>query len=347
MSHSIQLSLCLNVIYIPKDLIMNIIMFPFDRIDKGTTIAIYGAGDIGERFLSQLAAIPYCRVGWLVDRRFKSKEIKGKSICLPPEMMDWQLPDQIVIASNAFQDEINQYLIVRGVDPARLINIGKDQEIDVLDLIKSRLDSTPAGYNWGAYYKSAERAAKIQYGAFLKPIFDNLDGILDYSNVLDFACGEGRIAEIMQERCQNLQLIDASTNAVDFCRDRFAKYPNVTVQCNAAGALPQATNSLTLVYSWDAMVHFSYKSLDFYLCEFSRVLQHHGCVVMHHSNLAVLADQMRVLDQWSLNVGGRSNVSKEDIVFIAKHHGFEVLNQTVIDWAVSNMDCISVLRKIK
>jgi len=67
---------------------------------------------------------------------------------------------------------------------------------------------------------------------------------------------------------------------------------------------------------------------------------------MHHSNLATLADQMRVLDLWSLNVGGRSNVSRNDIAFIAKHHRFEVISQTVMDWGVRDMDCISVLRKI-
>jgi SAM-dependent methyltransferase len=326
---------------------MNIIMFPFDKVDKGATIAIYGAGEISGSFLSQLSAVNYCQIAWLVDRKFESKEQQGKLVCLPPHMMDWQQPDQIIIASQAFKNEISEYLLAQGVAATKLIMIGDAQEIDVLDLIQVRLSTTPAGCDWGAYYKSAELAAQAQYQKFIKPIIDQFERDLDYSNVLDFACGEGRIAELMQERCQHLQLIDASTKAVDFCRERFAKYSHVQVQCNAAGALPQATNSLSLVYSWDAMVHFSYKSLDFYLCEFSRVLQHHGYVVMHHSNLAVLADQMRVFDQWSLNVGGRSNISKDDIVFIAKHHGFEVVNQTVIDWGVSNMDCISVLRKIE
>lgn len=326
---------------------MNVIMFPFDKVNKGATIAIYGAGEISKSFLSQLSAINYCQVAWLVDQKFESKGQQGKLICLPPNMMDWQQPEQIVIASLAFKNEMSEYLMARGVAASKLITIEDAQEIDVLDFIQARLSATPAGYDWGAYYKSAELAAQAQYKKFIKPILEKLEGELDYSNVLDFACGAGRIAELMQERCQHLQLIDASTKAVDVCRERFAKYPHVQVQCNAAGALPQADSSLSLVYSWDAMVHFSYKSLDFYLCEFSRVLKPHGHVFMHHSNLAALTDHLRVFDVWSLNVNGRSNISKDDIFFIAKHHGFNVVSQVVIMWGVHNMDCISILKKEK
>ncbi|MBS2783748.1 class I SAM-dependent methyltransferase [Aeromonas salmonicida] len=325
---------------------MNVIMFPFDRVKKGATVAIYCAGEISESFLNQLSAVNYCQVSWLVDRKFQSKELQENLACLPPNLMDWQQPDQIIIASQAFKNEISEYLLEQGVPASKLITIGNEQKIDVLDLIQARLSATPSGYDWGAYYKSAELATLAQYNKFIKPILEQWERELDYSNVLDFACGEGRIAELMLERCQHLQLIDASAKAVDFCRERFAKSPHVQVQCNAAGALPQADGSLSLVYSWDAMVHFSYKSLDFYLSEFSRVLRPRGYVLMHHSNLATLADQMRVLDLWSLNVGGRSNVSRNDITFIAKHHRFEVISQTVMDWGVRDMDCISVLRKI-
>ncbi|KUE81670.1 methyltransferase type 11 [Aeromonas schubertii] len=325
---------------------MNIMMFPFDRVEKGATIAIYCAGEISANFLSQLSAIKYCNAAWLVDRKFSAIEQQENYVCLPPNMMDWQQPDQIVIASQAFKDEITEYLLAQGVAASKLISIDDTQGIDVLDLIQARLRATPAGYDWGAYYKSAELAAKIQYKKFINPILEQLERDLDYSNVLDFACGEGRVAELMQERCKKLQLVDASVKAVDFCRKRFGAFPHVQIQSNSAGVLPQASGSLSLIYSWDAMVHFSYKSLDFYLSEFSRVLNPRGHVLIHHSNLASLADHMRVFEQWSLNIGGRSNVSKDDICFIAEHHGFEVVSQTLIDWVVSDMDCISVLRKM-
>ncbi|MFB2904314.1 class I SAM-dependent methyltransferase [Aeromonas jandaei] len=324
---------------------MNIIMFPFDKVNKGATIAIYGAGEIGKSFLSQLDAIHYCQIAWLVDRKFKSKEQQGKLVCLPPEMMDWQQPEQIVIASRSFKNDISEYLLASGVAASKLIMIENTQEIDVLDVLQTRLSATPAGYDWEAYYKSSELAALDQYNKFIKPILERLEGELDYSNVLDFACGEGRIAELMLEHCQYLQLIDASAKAVDVCRERFAKCPYVQVECNANGALPQADSSLSLVYSWDAMVHFSYKSLDFYLCEFSRVLQPSGYVLMHHSNLAALTSNIRVFDLWSLNLNGRSNISKDDISFIARHHGFNVVSQTVITWGGHDMDCISILKK--
>lgn len=68
---------------------MNTIIFPFDRVNEGATIAIYGAGEIGEYFLRQLAAVPYCSVSWLVDRKFESEEQQGSLVSLPPDMMDW------------------------------------------------------------------------------------------------------------------------------------------------------------------------------------------------------------------------------------------------------------------
>lgn len=324
---------------------MNVIMFPFDRVEKGATIAIYCAGEIGKSFLNQLSVVNYCQVAWLVDRKFESKEQHGNLVHLPPNLMDWLLPDQIVIASQAFENEISEYLLEQGVEPSKLIMIGDAQEMDVLDLIQVRLNATPAGYDWGAYYKSAELVAQAQYQNFIKPILESLERELDYSNVLDFACGEGRIAELIKERCQHLQLVDSSEKAVEFCRERFAKYPHVQVHRNAAGSLPQADSSLSLIYSWDAMVHFSYKSLDFYLSEFSRILNVQGHVIIHHSNLANLVAKEDVFEQWNLNKGGRSNVSKEDIAFIANHHGFKIIRQEVVDWSLDGMDCISILIK--
>lgn len=325
---------------------MSLILFPFDRVTKGASIAIYGAGEIGEDFLRQLAAVPYCNVVWLADRKFKAMQIQQQLSCMPPDMMNWQQPEQVVIASQLFEEEMTNYLIGQGVDPARIIGIRTEQHIDVLDLIQTRLSATPADNEWDSYYKLAENAAQVQYDRFIQPVLGKFEGIFDYSNVLDFACGEGRIAEILQVRCQHLQLVDASPEAIDFCRQRFATYPHISVQCNSAGILPQPTGSLSLIYSWDALVHFSYKSLDFYLDEFSRVLKHQGHVVMHHSNLGALADKMRVFEQWNLNLAGRSRVSKEDIIFIARHHGFEVVWQTLIDWECNDMDCISVLKKV-
>lgn len=324
---------------------MNLILFPFDRVTKGANIAIYGAGEIGEYFLRQLAAVPYCKAVWLVDRKFKCMQIRPQQTCLPPDMMNWQQPEQVVIASQLFEEEIKNYLIGQGVDPKGIVCIGAEQHIDVLDLIQTRLSATPADNEWNSYYKLAENAAQLQYDKFIKPVLSKFEGVFDYSNVLDFACGEGRIAEILQLRCQHLQLVDASSDAIDFCRQRFATSPNVSVQCNDAGLLPQKTGSLSLIYSWDAMVHFSYRNLDFYLGEFNRVLKDQGYVMMHHSNLGALVDKIKVFDQWNLNPAGRSLISKEDIVLIARHHGFEVVYQKTIDWGLNNMDCISILKR--
>lgn len=324
---------------------MNTIIFPFDRVNKGASIAIYGAGEIGEYFLRQLAAVPYCSVSWLVDIKFESEEQQGSLVRLPPDMMDWQKPAQIVIASLAYRDEIAHYFIQQGVSQDKLVFVRPEQKIDMSDMFQATLNATPADNKWKAYYKSAEHGAVRQFDSIISPILSEYHDQLDYSNVLDFACGEGRIANLLQARCQSLQLVDASQQAIDFCNQRFAHLPHITAISNNAGVLPQDSSSLSFIYSWDAMVHFSYKSLDFYLHEFSRVLRQNGHVLIHHSNLGALTDKIKVFEPWNLNVGGRSNISKSDVSFIARKHGFEVVSQVVIDWEINDMDCISVLVK--
>lgn len=324
---------------------MQTIMFPFDRVKKDANIAIYGGGEIGAFFLRQLAAVPYCQPRWLVDKKFIQPQQQDGCLQLSAQAMDWQQPDQIVLASLLFQDDMHQYLISQGVEPSRIVVIDKSQYLDVLDALESRLQATPADNAWGSYYKSAEAAAEQQFAQFIAPILKQMQGQFDFSQVVDFACGEGRIAQLMADRCQALQLVDASSDAISYCRQRFCDMPHVSMQANHAGALPQADASVSLVYSWDAMVHFSYKSLDYYVSEFHRILRTGGHVLIHHSNLGALASTVRVFDQWNLNSGGRSNITRQDLAFIAQKHGFEIVSQSLMDWNHPQMDCISVLRK--
>ena len=45
------------------------------------------------------------------------------------------------------------------------------------------------------------------------------------------------------------------------------------------------------------------------------------------------------------NPGGRSFMSKKIFAHLAYRNGFEIIDQTVIDWSVPKLDCITLVRK--
>ncbi|MEV3817573.1 class I SAM-dependent methyltransferase [Aeromonas salmonicida] len=322
-------------------------LFPFSSVKRDAKIAIYGAGDIYRDFISQIEAEKYCNVLWIVDKKFVHQEhvVTDYNLTrsyISPEEMQWDEPDYIVVASLAFSNEMAQTLKDYGVDINRIVTVNKS---NMLSVTLKNISKTPASVDWKSYYLDAEKRAGVQFEEIIKPFLLKYKNKIDYSAVMDFACGEGRIAACFSPLSAKLYVVDSSHSAIETCKDRFVTQPHVVPLCNASGRIPVEDNEMTFIYSWDAMVHFTYKSIDYYFSEFARVLLEGGVMFIHHSNLAAKQHEIEVFEQWNFNYGGRSNVMAEDIVNIAYHHGLEVLEQKVIDWGVPGLDCISVIIK--
>ena len=45
-------------------------LFPFEKIPKGSTILIYGAGILGQEYLKQILISNYCKVVGFVDKNY-------------------------------------------------------------------------------------------------------------------------------------------------------------------------------------------------------------------------------------------------------------------------------------
>ena len=128
--------------------------------------------------------------------------------------------------------------------------------------------------DWSEYYDSAEADVASQWltiEAFLKELPQP-----DFSVVLDFACGRGRIAERFAGIAGRLTCADISVDAIAVCRQRFATRSNVECLVNGNGSIPVRSESITFLYSWDAMVHFDTRELNEYFAEFKRVLKPGG-----------------------------------------------------------------------
>jgi ubiquinone/menaquinone biosynthesis C-methylase UbiE len=113
------------------------------------------------------------------------------------------------------------------------------------------------------------------------------DRYLDLTNVLEIACGAGRHADQIVNRCGTLILVDTSPAALALARKRFAEISNVLIPSATDGAtLPAEDRSVTAVFSYDAMVHFEPLTIATYLREIARVLVPGGRALLHHSNYA-------------------------------------------------------------
>jgi ubiquinone/menaquinone biosynthesis C-methylase UbiE len=193
--------------------------------------------------------------------------------------------------------------------------------------------------DWSEYYDTAEADVGWQW-RIIEPFLSESPKP-DLSVVLDFACGRGRIAERFADISGKLICIDMAADAVEQCRQRFARRLNVECLVNGNGSIPVPSGSITFLYSWDAMVHFSVTELAEYFAEFKRVLKLDGMGLIHHSNYAALSSVAR---PWPQNPGSRAYVSAEDVRHICEQCGLVLIKQQVMDWSQANLDCITVLR---
>jgi SAM-dependent methyltransferase len=322
-------------------------IFPFDKVEKNSKIIIYGAGGIGSRYLEQIKILNYCDCLFFVDRNFENiQTLSGIKVSSIEEISTVKY-DKIVIAAK--DESIREALLQMGIPEEKIV-----QNV-IVQMLKSQASRLPDPSNspfWDAYYQKAEDAAKGEYDHYLNPILSKYD--IDFSKTLDFACGRGRMANIFSRFSKELTCCDINSTAIDFCKTRFQNSTECTfhfkTNIRIGSSLEQLDledDSFTFIYSWDAMVHFTYKWLDYYLKEFHRISTNDSYVMIHHSNYANVPTEGEKSEDWLNNPHGRTNISKEDFRFLAEKHGFSVVEQQVTDWEINDLDCISLLKVIK
>lgn len=97
-------------------------LFPFDKVQKGSRIVLYGAGQVGQTFYRQLKKISFCEVVCWVDQNnqlYKEKEI------YPVEFVEKVKYDYILVAVYGRETSamIKENLINRGVDRSKIITL--------------------------------------------------------------------------------------------------------------------------------------------------------------------------------------------------------------------------------
>ena len=191
-----------------------------------------------------------------------------------------------------------------------------------------------------AYYAEAEEwAAMLWHPDY--PFLEFFDR-LDLTRTLELAVGHGRNAEFVQPLAGSLILMDVVQPNLDVCEERFEGRANVRVlKNNGYDFRPVEAASLTAIYCYDAMVHFSPDLVEAYLLDAARVLEPGGRALFHHSNYAAPDDR-----HYGLNPHARNHMTREWFMELAGKAGLDVVESRVIPWVeVEGLDCLTLVEK--
>lgn len=193
------------------------------------------------------------------------------------------------------------------------------------------------------YYEKAESEEWLRHfwqdGSPFRGLFDRLD----LSRVLDLACGQGRHTAKFIERAGHVTLFDTSAVAMDFCRRRFADRDNLTYIVSPTGTdlNPIADDSMTSVFSYDAMVHFEDRCVFGYLPEIARVLRAGGLALLHIS-----AYDKHIGRDFRANPDWRAHMSLDQFRTGAAAAGLSIESLQTIPWSTAeHTDALVMLAK--
>jgi SAM-dependent methyltransferase len=208
------------------------------------------------------------------------------------------------------------------------------------ETLQAEIAVVAAPWKGSPYYDDAERMTFLLWSDVL-PFHEQFKQF-DLANVLELSCGHGRHAEITAPKAERLTLVDVLDENIAFCRDRLSGRSNVAYLVGDGATFgPVADASLTAIYCYDSMVHFSPEIVASYIRDTARVLAPGGRAIYHHSNY-----QGPAVPHYGMNPHARNFMSQELFVRTAKDAGLEVVASRTIDWGnAKDLDCMTVLQK--
>jgi len=193
------------------------------------------------------------------------------------------------------------------------------------------------------YYAQAEERMDCQWNELIWPRIKDCN----FTHVVDLACGHGRNSEKFLPLAGRITLVDLSDNNITFCRKRFAGRAQRMRFTRTTGVdIPCHPGVVTLLYCFDAMVHFSPEVVCAYIYEAQRVLTLGGHAFFHHSNLSTQNPT------FSYNPHARNHMTQDLFKYWVNAAGLEIVSSDVIPWGQAEyrfeaLDCITVLKKVR
>lgn len=198
------------------------------------------------------------------------------------------------------------------------------------------------GKDWveGGYYDEAEKVIEDRWPIEVWPYIEEAD----FRHVLDLAAGHGRNSARLAAHADRVTVMDYNLENINFCKRRFGDDPKFTYIKNSGFAYDEVENaSVSLVFCYDAMVHFDSDVVRAYVRDTGRVLVPGGRAFFHYSNYT-RNPRGDVHD----NPGWRNFMSLELFEHYATKEGLEVVLSDLIRYSHdlgAFSDAVSVLAK--
>jgi ubiquinone/menaquinone biosynthesis C-methylase UbiE len=188
------------------------------------------------------------------------------------------------------------------------------------------------------YYDEFEAKTDQHWKDLIWPFIQNCD----FSSVLDLAAGHGRNSQRFKELARRIWIVDINQENIDHCRKRFAgddRFHYLKNNGVSLAGVPDA--SVSLVFTFDSMVHFDTDVVRAYLAEFYRVLAPGGFGFCHHSNFSG-----NPCGSVYHNAGWRNYMSKSLFAHYCAKEGLTIVKSQIIDWGGRpDSDCLTLFRK--
>jgi ubiquinone/menaquinone biosynthesis C-methylase UbiE len=204
--------------------------------------------------------------------------------------------------------------------------------------LKTSVDIVAKDWKVSAYYEEAEK----NIGIFWREtsVFRGMFEMLDLQSTLELACGYGRHAAQIVDRCGSLMLMDVHESNLQRCKERLKHHDNIRYEKNNGFDFnPASSNSLTAIFCYDAMVHFNPEVVESYIRDAKRVLQRKGRALLHHSNYPGKGGAT-----YGSNPHARNHMMQDEFFNITKAAGMKVILSVPLRWGTEmDLDCISLI----
>jgi SAM-dependent methyltransferase len=206
--------------------------------------------------------------------------------------------------------------------------------------LKKQVEVIAAPWASSPYYDDAERWTHIFWSAN-SPFYQYFSK-LNCQTVVELACGHGRHSELVAQRADKLYLLDVVADNIDFCRTRLARFQNIEYHINNGFNFePIDANSVTAIFCYDAMVHFSPDVAASYLKDTARILKSGGMALYHHSNYAGPAKE-----HYGMHPHARNCMTMPLFAQYAQQAGLQLVQSQSLSWGgINDLDGLTLLRK--
>ena len=132
-----------------------------------------------------------------------------------------------------------------------------------------------------SYFTKAEPHMPALWDQLVWPFI----GDCDFTDVIDLAAGHGRNTVFLLKVAKHVTVMDIQAGNVAACQSRFIDETRLAFFTNNGFDFsPVQDNTITLIYCFDAMVHFDSDVVRSYLSDARRILKPGGRAFLHHSN---------------------------------------------------------------